>query len=133
MSTKRAKAVIVLTVILCLSVCLAVFIKKGASDAGKPLTLNVSLYKTLPDYASFERTVEECWKEKHPDVELNFVDWDCYSGSVPEDLDVFVFDVMSLDAAAVNAKISDEKKAPALEFLNMITGKDLMAKVSANG
>lgn len=40
--------------------------------------------------------------------------------------------VFYADAAAVNAKVSDEKKALALDFLNMITGKDLMARVSVN-
>ena len=40
------------------------------------------------------------WKEKHPEVELNFEKWDCYSGEVPEGLDVFVFDTISLDSFA---------------------------------
>ena len=40
------------------------------------------------------------WKEKHPEVELNFENWDCYSGEVPEGLDVFVFDTISLDSFA---------------------------------
>lgn len=47
----------------------------------------VIVYKVLPDYDSFERTVEKCWKEKHPEAELNFVDWDCYSRAVPAFLD----------------------------------------------
>ena len=37
-----------------------------------------------------------------------------------------------MDAAAVSAKISDEKKALALELVNMITGKDTLVRVSKN-
>lgn len=66
--------------------------------ASEAETLNVSLYKVLPNYDSFEETVEECWKETHPEIELNFTDWNCYSKEVPDDLDVFVFDTTSLDA-----------------------------------
>ena len=48
--------------------------------------------------------------------------------SMTDDKDIPVFYV---DAAAVNAKISDEKKALAIEFLNMITGRDLLVRASA--
>lgn len=62
--------------------------------------LNVALYKRIPDYDSFQKTIEDCWKKLHPDIELLFSDWDCYSGEAPDDLDVFVFDAISLDAFA---------------------------------
>ena len=76
-----------------------------ASDAAEPaeitvdepVKLNVSLYKYIPDYDSFEATVSACWKEAHPEAELVFSDWDCYSDEVPADLDVFVIDTASLD------------------------------------
>ena len=97
MREQITKSVMELTAAFCLCVC---FFIPGICEAADPAALNVSLYKVLPDYDSFEKTVEECWKEIHPEVELNFVDWDCYSGEVPEDLDVFVFDTVSLDAFA---------------------------------
>lgn len=95
---KRSKALIVFTLILLLSISLIVFVGRNVSVKKEPLVLNVSLYKNLPDYDAFEKTVEECWKEKHPDILLSFSDWDCYSGEAPDDLDVFVFDTLSLDA-----------------------------------
>ena len=49
--------------------------------------------------------------------------------SMTDDQNIPLFYV---DAAGINAKISDEKKALAFDFLNMITGKDLMVRVSAN-
>ena len=83
--------------VLCVIACFAFLKTKRPPD---PVTLNVSLYRVLPDYESFEETVRACWKEKHPEVELHFVDWDCYSAEVPEDLDVFVIDTTNLDTFA---------------------------------
>lgn len=40
--------------------------------------------------------------------------------------------VFFMDAVAVSAKIGDEKKALALDLLNMITGKNIMVKTSMN-
>ncbi|SDK93322.1 carbohydrate ABC transporter substrate-binding protein, CUT1 family [Sarcina sp. DSM 11001] len=88
---------IFLAVILCMVVCL-VILKTG--NTPEPVTMNVSLYKVVPDYDSFKKTIADRWKEKHPEVELNFENWDCYSGEVPEGLDVFVFDTISLDSFA---------------------------------
>ena len=100
MKITRNKLKVVLIVSLCLLVCLGIyktgiFRKRSTTD---PITLNISLYKYIPHYDSFEKTVEECWNEKHPDIKLNFSDWDCYSGIVPEDLDVFVLDSITLDS-----------------------------------
>ncbi len=88
---------IAVSVLLFLCVCYAIVRTRTVSE---PVVLNVSLYKSIPDYDSFEKTVGQCWKEIHPEAELNFVDWDCYSGTVPDDLDVFVLDTLSLDAFA---------------------------------
>ncbi|MDO5138205.1 MAG: thiamine pyridinylase [Oscillospiraceae bacterium] len=100
MKIKRKNFYIILIIFLCLLVSLGIyktgiFKKTSTSD---PITLHVSLYKSIPHYDSFEKTVEECWNEKHPDVKLIFSDWDCYSGTLPEDLDVFVIDSISLDS-----------------------------------
>lgn len=97
MREQITNAVIAFGGVLCLTAGFAFSEKCNAAEAE---SLNVSLYKVLPDYDSFEETVEECWKEIHPEIELNFVDWDCYSKEVPDDLDVFVFDTTSLDAFA---------------------------------
>ena len=70
------------------------------AGAGEPVTLNLALYTVIPDYDSFAETVKACWAETHPETELNIVDWDCYSGEVPEDLDVFVIDTADFDLYA---------------------------------
>ena len=60
----------------------------------------------------------------------NASDMDFRLFSMTDGKDIPVFYV---DAAAVNAKISDDKKSLALDFLNMITGKDMMVRASVNG
>ena len=55
------------------------------------------------------------------------MDFRLFSMSDNENIPVFY-----VDASAVNAKISDEKKALALDLLNMITGKETLVKASAN-
>ena len=94
MRTRRIKAAFAIAAVLCLTGGFAA--RGGAAEPA----LNVSLYSVLPGYDAFEKTVAECWKEKHPETALNFVGWDCYSGAVPDDLDVFVIDATSLDAFA---------------------------------
>ena len=97
MYRKRRTLYTVLAVFLCLIGTFGIF---HCRNIPQPVTLNVSLFKLVPDLAFFEQTFADCWKETHPDIELNFVDWDCYSGQVPDDLDVFVFDAFILDAMA---------------------------------
>ena len=58
--------------------------------------LNVALYGYVPDPESFKLAVEERWSAVKPNVQLNFVEWDCYDSDPPEDLDVFVFDSILL-------------------------------------
>ena len=90
---KRWIRILVLAAMLLL-ILLCALRMRGPSG---PVTLNLSLYPVLPEYEAFKETVRECWKERHPDVELNFVEWDCYGDEVPEDLDVFVVDTTNLD------------------------------------
>ena len=40
--------------------------------------------------------------------------------------------VFFMDAASVNSKIADEKKAATVDLLNMIAGKDFMKRVCEN-
>ena len=68
-----------------------------AQVASASQTLNLALFRYIPNYETFEETVRARWQAIHPETELNFVDWDCYSPDVPEDLDVFVFDAINLD------------------------------------
>lgn len=57
-----------------------------------PNVLNVAMFPYVPNMDFMEKTAEDMFKEIAPEVTLNFVDWDCYISSTPDDVDVFTFD-----------------------------------------
>jgi len=59
-------------------------------------SINVALYAWVPRYDQFREVISEAWSNLGTGVELNFVDWDCYSDDPTADLDVFVFDAVFL-------------------------------------
>ena len=63
---------------------------EGASD-----NLRVALYPYVPRLQQFKDVLQRSWR--HPDIGLEFVDWDGYSSDPPADLDVFVFDAIFFD------------------------------------
>jgi len=86
--------------VLSLLLLLTVALWGCGTQAFATQTLNLALYSSIPNYGSFEETVRERWHAIHPETELNIVEWDCYGPEVPEDLDVFVIDVLNLDLFA---------------------------------
>ena len=76
-----------------LPVILAVLILCAAK---KETVLNVALYPYVPDQTRFQQSIEAAWSELHPEIELNFVSWDCYAEDPTEDLDLFVYDAAYL-------------------------------------
>ncbi|MBQ1466643.1 MAG: hypothetical protein IIZ17_08215 [Eubacteriaceae bacterium] len=96
------KRTYVLIIALVVSIFLIVSFMAAKTRNSSAVTLNVALYPYVPEYGSFEETAAQCFREIHPEVELNFVEWDCYSGTVSDDLDVFVFDTVCLDTYVKN-------------------------------
>ena len=101
--------------VLCLCSC-----SQETPTTTEPVTLNVSLYTFIPDYDAFEQTVKRLWQEKHPEVKLNFVDWNSYSGEVPDDLDVFVFDTIDLDTFAEKGYLLELSKEEIQDYDDLI-------------
>jgi len=60
--------------------------------------ISVALYRYLPDLDYFQAVVENVWKERHPDIPLNFVEWDCYLNDNPGRVDVFMYDSICYSA-----------------------------------
>ena len=58
----------------------------------RDLAIEVALYPYVPDRARFQAVVDSEWEKIHPDIDLRFVDWDCYVSDPDPTLDVFVFD-----------------------------------------
>ena len=92
----------------------------SARIKSEPESINLALYQVIPEYENFETTVKECWQAKHPDVELNIVDWDCYDDEVPADLDVFVIDTTNLDIFADKGYLLPLDEAKITEYDDLI-------------
>ena len=59
--------------------------------------LTLALYPYVPDLSRFKSVISEEWEKHHPEVHLEFSDWDCYSGTLPENADVFVYDAVYMN------------------------------------
>jgi thiamine pyridinylase len=73
---------------------------RGPLQAPPQTVLNVGLYPYVPRPAQFELVVEADWRLAHPEVALNFVDYDCYQSDPGADVDVFGFDCIYLSELA---------------------------------
>lgn len=88
-------------------------------SAAEPVTLRVSLFPYVPDPKGIEAVVTKAWKGLHPNVTLEFVEWDCYSQDPPADLDVFEFDSVMLDYLVTNSFVTP------LERSDIVDRRDL--------
>lgn len=69
----------------------------AAPASGADATINLAIYPYVPRPDQFKAAISAAWQEEEPEVEIRFVDWDCYSSDPPDDLDVFAFDAVFLD------------------------------------
>lgn len=97
MKTKKIH-LLVLSIVMVCSFGLFPFSVLAAADTNHqaPTTINVALYGYVPDTERFEKAVKNAWNAIEPNVQLNFVDWDCYEEEPNQNLDVFVFDSIYL-------------------------------------
>ena len=102
----RAAALVVVVAAVCLlATADAVRIPAAAAGSAQTLaregaggiTLKVGLFPWVPRPHQVEDVIAAARKQRHPDVPLTFVFWDCYSSDPPTKLDVFVFDAIYLD------------------------------------
>lgn len=68
--------------------------QKTQSDLSGVESISVAIYPHLPDKNLFMRVLSEQWAQLEPNIELEFVSWDCYSEGAPEDIDVVMFDAV---------------------------------------
>ena len=72
-----------------------------------PNFINVAIYPYVPNQGYMEKLCAEMFKKIAPDVTLNFVDWDCYINNTPNDIDVFMYDALSLETLYENGYLSE--------------------------
>ncbi len=84
--------------------------------------LKVALYEYVPDVERFKNAVLAEWEQVEPNIELEFVSWDCYDSPPPADLDVMVYDAIFFQSFVENdyllpiPDIAIENKADLLDF-----------------
>lgn len=77
-----------------------------AVGANEDITLNVALFPYVPDTDLFETVIRKEWNKVHPNVELNFVTWDCYDNkTITKDYDVVTFDALYLTEYASTGQL----------------------------
>lgn len=62
-----------------------------------PDVLTLALYPYVPDIERFKSAIHKELYKIHPDIRLEYSDWDCYSGILPENVDVFIYDTVYFD------------------------------------
>lgn len=103
----------VMAVLLCipLSACGAVqteqteTVLETIQVSGDIKTISVAVYPYIPDVALFQEILAQKWEEIEPDIELNFVEWDCYSNPDPGEIDVVMYDSLVTSYLAENGYI----------------------------
>lgn len=81
--------------------------KEPTSDStNENITLNVALFPYVPHPELFQKVINDKWEKLHPDVKLNFQDWDCYDEkTIGDDLDVVTFDGLYLTEYASTGQL----------------------------
>jgi thiamine pyridinylase len=64
--------------------------------------LRVALFPYVPAPQQMQDLISRHWKERHPDVPVEFVNWDGYKKDPDPDLDVFEYDAIFLDHVVRN-------------------------------
>lgn len=64
--------------------------------------LRVALFPYVPAPQQMQDVISRRWKERHPDVPVEFVKWDGYKKDPDPDLDVFEFDAIFLEHVVRN-------------------------------
>lgn len=67
--------------------------------------LSVAVYPYIPDMELFRQVLTRQWEALEPDVELTFIDWDCYLEPDPVQIDVMTYDALFTSYLAENGYI----------------------------
>ena len=71
----------------------AVMMNTITAIAGETSKLTYSVYPYLPDVDYYAEVLEMEWEKLHPDINLEYVPYNCYFDGRPEGIDVIMYDV----------------------------------------
>lgn len=96
-------------------------------------TITVALYPYVPRINQFKDVLKEMWRIKNPTCYIKFVDWDCYSGTPNDSLDIFVFDNIFMSEYIANGLLLEIPKEKINKFDDFLPYSLLGVKDSING
>lgn len=71
----------------------------------KPDAITMAVYPYVSNMELFQKVLTEMWTEMEPDVELQYIDWNCYSDPYPNNIDVITYDALFLEHLALSGYI----------------------------
>lgn len=63
----------------------------------KPDFITMAIYPYVSNIELFQKVLSQMWAEMEPDVQLQFIDWNCYSDPYPNNIDVITYDALFLE------------------------------------
>ena len=75
---------------------ITVFLSKACGETPVE-TLTYAVYPYLPDVGYYQQIIENRWFELEPDIKLIRAEWDCYSDTAPEGIDIVMIDAVMRD------------------------------------
>ena len=76
-----------------------------ATEPEKPEVITMAIYPYVSNIELFQQVLTEMWAEMEPDVQLQFIDWNCYSDPYPNNIDVITYDALFMEHLAESGYI----------------------------
>ena len=76
-----------------------------ATEPEKPESITMAIYPYVSNIELFQKVLTEMWAEMEPEVELQFIDWNCYSDPYPNNIDVITYDALFMEHLAESGYI----------------------------
>ena len=71
----------------------------------KPDSITIAVYPYVSNMELFKKVLTEVWAEVEPDIELQYVEWNCYSDPCPNNIDVITYDALFMEHLAESGYI----------------------------
>ena len=69
---------------------------EATEPENKPESITMAIYPYVSNVALFQKVLTEMWAEIEPDIQLQFVDWNCYLDPYPNNIEVITYDALFL-------------------------------------
>ena len=63
----------------------------------KPESISMAIYPYVSNMEHFQKILTKMWAEVEPEIELQYVDWNCYLDPYPNNIEVITYDALFLE------------------------------------